>query len=146
MKAIYILGMVFGTGLGSTIKAMMVACILPFVWAMATKKLGGFKLKDNSQPRDFLSQLSGMAARANAAQANSYESLPMFLAGVLLALYTFVPQIVVNGYAWAYVILRVLFGLCYIFDWVILRSITWMLSLACIFMLFIMSLKMVGAG
>lgn len=146
MKVVYLLGTVFGTGLASAIKAMAVACVLPFVWAILAKWLGGFKGNDNLNPRAFLATLDGLPARANAVQVNSFESLPMFLAGVFLAIYCFVPQTIVNGYAWAYVGLRIIYGVAYLYNWATLRSIIWGLSMVCIAMLFMMSLKMVGAS
>lgn len=132
-----------GTDLDSMIKAMVVACILPYVWAILAKKLGGFGTRHNQDPRAFLAQLEGMAARANAAQANSFEGLPMFLAGVWVASYCFVPQVLINGYAWGYVVLRVLFGVCYLANWAILRSVVWALSLACSLMLYVLAMRMV---
>ena len=66
------------------IKLMTIAfaCVLfmglfPYVAAGIAKK--GFENYDNSQPRAWLAQQSGFRARANAAQANLFESLPFFL-------------------------------------------------------------------
>lgn len=70
----------------SVITAMLVACLLPMVFAYVAKMLGGFNVKDNTNPREFLARQTGAAARANAAQQNSYESLPIFLAAVVTAL------------------------------------------------------------
>lgn len=142
MNIVYVLGTVFGTGLSSAIWAMLIAGLLPFGWAIVAKILGGFKAKDNLNPRAFLANLEGLPARANAVQANSFESLPLFLAGVLLAVYCFVPQVIINGYAWAYVGLRILFGLAYLANLAILRSIIWGLSMVCVLMLFVLSVKM----
>lgn len=144
MKIVYLLGTVFGTGLSSAIWAMLIAGLLPFGWAIVAKWLGGFKGKDNLNPRAFLANLEGLPARANAVQANSFEGLPLFLAGVLIAIHTFVPQVIVNGYAWAYVALRIIFGMAYLANLAVLRSIIWGLSMVCIVMLFVLSLKMVG--
>lgn len=142
MNIVYVLGTVFGTGLSSAIWAMLIAGLLPFVWAIVAKGLGGFKAKDNLNPRAFLANLQGLPARANAVQANSFESLPLFLAGVLIAVYSFVPQVIINGYAWAYVGLRILFGMAYLANLAILRSIIWGLSMVCVAMLFVLSVKM----
>jgi uncharacterized MAPEG superfamily protein len=69
----------------SGIWAMVVASLLPLVMALTAKAIGGFNLADNAHPRDFLQGTTGAAARANAAQQNSYETLPIFLAAVLVA-------------------------------------------------------------
>lgn len=132
---------VFGVTLVSTIWAMMAACFLPFVFTVVAKVVGGFKPADNKNPRAFLAKTNGKAARANAAQANSFETLPMFLAAVLLALYVFVPLPVINSVAWLYVLLRAGFGLAYLLDRSLLRSVLWALSMVCIFALFCYSLR-----
>ena len=126
----------------SVILAMVVASLLPFMFAFAAKVLGGFKSKDNQQPRAFLANLSGAAARANAAQQNSYETLPFFLATMVVALLFFVPLSIVSQLAWLYVILRVIYGLAYIANWSTFRSIIWMLGLACPLMLFYLAARL----
>lgn len=126
----------------TAIYAMMTACFLPFVFAIAAKTLGGFTTKDNADPRTFLANTIGAAARANAAQANSFESLPMFLAAVILAMMFFVPQQVVNNFAWMYVAIRIAYGIAYIMNLALFRSILWALSIACIVMLFYLSVRM----
>ena len=124
--------------------AMMVACILPFAWSAVAKMMGGFTNQDNSNPREFLANLTGLPARANAAQANSFETLPMFLAGVLVAMYCFVPQALVNTLAWLYVIIRVGYGVAYLLNLATLRSLLWALSMACIGLLFVFALRFVA--
>lgn len=126
----------------TAIYAMMTACFLPFVFAIAAKALGGFTAKDNANPRTFLANTTGAAARANAVQANSFESLPMFLAAVILAIMFFVPQQVVNNFAWMYVAIRIAYGVAYVLNLALFRSILWALSIACIVMLFYLSVRM----
>ena len=66
---------------------LFVACLLPYVLA----PIGGyFKAKqfgriDNKQPRVQSAQLEGIGARANAAQSNAWEALPVFAAAVFTA-------------------------------------------------------------
>ena len=126
----------------SVVLAMMVASLLPLVFAILAKVFGGFKSKDNANPRDFLGKQTGAAARANAAQQNSYETLPVFLAAVIVALLFFVPLSVVTQLAWLYVILRIIYGLAYIANWATFRSIIWSLSLACPMMLFYLAIRL----
>lgn len=144
MAVFYQLGTVFSNTLSSAIMAMMIACLMPFVWAIIAKMAGGFRPKDNANPRAFLANAKGVSARANAAQANSFESLPMFLAAVLIAIYCFVPQQVINGIAWVYVLIRAGFGVAYLANLPTLRSILWGLSMGCIVMLFVLAMKMVA--
>lgn len=126
----------------SVVLAMMVASLLPLVFAILAKVFGGFKSKDNASPREFLGKQTGAAARANAAQQNSYETLPVFLAAVIVALLFFVPLSVVTQLAWLYVILRIIYGLAYIANWATFRSIIWSLSLACPMMLFYLAIRL----
>ena len=126
----------------SVVLAMMVASLLPLVFAILAKLFGGFKSKDNANPREFWGKQTGAAARANAAQQNSYETLPVFLAAVIVALLFFVPLSVVTQLAWLYVILRIIYGLAYIANWATFRSIIWSLSLACPLMLFYLAIRL----
>jgi len=126
----------------SVVLAMMVASLLPLVFAILAKVFGGFKSKDNAHPREFLGKQTGAAARAHAAQLNSYETLPVFLAAVIVALLFFVPLSVVTQLAWLYVILRIIYGLAYIANWATFRSIIWSLSLACPLMLFYLAIRL----
>lgn len=122
--------------------SMMIASVLPLLFAILAKVLGGFGVADNSHPRDVVAKYTGRAARANAAQKNSYESLPIFLASVIVAMLFFVPQVVINYLAVMYVMLRVIYGIAYIVNLPTLRSIIWTLSMACCFMLFYLAIKM----
>ncbi len=121
---------------------IIIACLLPYVFTVIAKKAGGFKPVDNQNPRDFLSKTTGLSARANAVQQNSFESLPLFIASVLMAEYMVVPQIVVMTFGIAYIVLRVLYGICYLANLATLRSVIWMLSLLCPICLLIMVIKL----
>lgn len=116
---------------GSVVVAMVVASLLPVLWVAIGKMLAGFSGKDNAAPREFMAHATGAAARARAAEQNSYETLPLFLVAASLALVYFVPLSVVSALAWLYVLLRVLYGLAYIANWAFFRSAVWALGLAC---------------
>ena len=134
------LGLVSDTA-SSAIWAMVVASLLPLTMALTAKAIGGFNLADNAHPRDFLQGTTGAAARANAAQQNSYETLPVFLAAVLAAMLFFVPQIIVNTLAWLYVLIRIGFCVAYVTNLAMFRSILWGLSIACCLMLFYLAIR-----
>uniref|UniRef100_A5WHX4 Membrane protein-like protein n=1 Tax=Psychrobacter sp. (strain PRwf-1) TaxID=349106 RepID=A5WHX4_PSYWF len=127
---------------GVAIWTMIIASALPFIFTLLAKVLGGFGMADNAHPREVLATFSGKAARANAAQQNSFESLPIFLASIIVAMLFFVPQIVINYLAVLYIVLRVGYGIAYIVNLPTLRSIVWALSMACCFMLFYLALRM----
>ena len=65
-------------GISSIIYIILVACLLPYAFTVIAKFTGGFQPVDNQNPRDFLANTKGIAARANAVQQNSFESLPYF--------------------------------------------------------------------
>lgn len=121
---------------------ILIACLLPYVFAMIAKKTAGFKAKDNQHPRDFLAKTTGLAARANAAQQNSFESLPLFIAAILMAEYMVISQTVIMTFGMAYIVLRILYGICYLANWATLRSIVWLLSLLCPILLLILVIKL----
>lgn len=124
--------------------AMVVACFLPLVFTWIAKLSGGFKSKDNVEPRKFLDKLTGMPARARAVEQNSYESLPMFLVAVVVAMLFFVPQSIINNLAWLYVAIRIAYGIAYLLNLSLFRSILWALSMACVFILFWTTARMAG--
>ena len=121
---------------------ILIACLLPYVFAMFAKKTAGFKAKDNQHPRDFLAKTTGLAARANAAQQNSFESLPLFIAAILMAEYMVISQTVIMTFGMAYIVLRILYGICYLANWATLRSIVWLLSLLCPILLLVLVIKL----
>jgi uncharacterized MAPEG superfamily protein len=120
---------------------ILVACLLPIACAGIAKsrgfgrprREGGF---DNHNPRQWLADLQGWQARAHAAQLNSFEALPLFIAGVLVAERLDASQATVNGLAVAFVLLRVGFIAAYVADRANLRSVLWLLALICSLALF----------
>lgn len=115
---------------------ILIACVLPIVCAGIAKSRGFGKPRreggfDNHHPREWLARLEGWQARAHAAQLNSFEALPVFIAGVLVAQQHHAAQALVDGLALAFVLLRIGFIAAYVADRANLRSILWMLALAC---------------
>ena len=114
---------------------IVVAALLPIICAGIAK--GGMMGKrrsdggyDNHDPRYWLAQQTGFRARANAAQANSFEALPLFIAGVLIAQQTGARQGLVDALAVAFVVLRVIYVGLYVGDRDVARSVVWFLALA----------------
>lgn len=109
---------------------IIVAGLLPIVCAGIAKSNGFGKRRrdggfDNNNPRAWLASLSGWQARANAAQANSFEALPLFIAGVLAAQQMQAPQGRVDALAVAFVAVRLTFIGLYLADKASLRSLVW---------------------
>lgn len=124
---------------------ILVACLLPIV-CTAIAKWGSFGRPrsqggyDNHDPRAWLARQQGHRARANAAQANSFEALPVFIAGVLVAQLSGVAAGTVNALALAFVLLRVAYIALYVTDRAAARSIVWMLGLGVCVALFVLAL------
>ena len=115
------------------------ACLLfmglfPYVAAGIAKK--GFEGYDNAMPRQWLSKQIGFRARANAAQANLFESLPLFFAAVIIAHIANAPQARIDLLALGFVAARVAYLICYVANWPTARSIVWLLGLISVVTLF----------
>jgi uncharacterized MAPEG superfamily protein len=120
---------------------ILVACLLPIACAGIAKSRGFGKRRrdggfDNHNPRLWLDGLQGWQARAHAAQLNSFEALPIFIAGVLIAQRLGASQLIVDGLAVAFVLLRVGYVGAYLADRASVRSLLWGLALACCVALF----------
>jgi uncharacterized MAPEG superfamily protein len=116
---------------------ILIAGLLPIVCAGIAK--WGMKNFDNHQPRLWLAQLQGFRARANAAQANSFEAFPLFAMGMALALYTHVPTAQIVQCGWFFIAMRVLYIYCYVADHATMRSIVWALGLAAVLRLYVLA-------
>ena len=115
------------------------ACLLfmglfPYVAAGIAKK--GFENFDNSMPRQWLAQQTGFRARANAAQANLFESLPLFFAAVIIASINHAPQATIDLLAIGFVMARIAFLICYLANWPTTRTIVWIAGLICVIAIF----------
>ena len=108
--------------------------IFPYVAAGIAKK--GFENYDNSMPRQWLAKQTGFRARANAAQANLFESLPLFFAAVIIASIYNVPQTRIDLLALGFVAARIAFLICYLANWPTTRSIVWLIGLICVIAIF----------
>ncbi|MGE8685011.1 MAG: MAPEG family protein [Acinetobacter sp.] len=118
------------------------ACLLPYAFTFIAKKAAGFKLSDNQNPREVLARSTGLASRANAVQQNSFESLPLFIAAILMAEYMVIQQQFIMTFGIAYLVLRVIYGMCYLANWATLRSIIWTLSMLCPICLLLLVIKL----
>jgi uncharacterized MAPEG superfamily protein len=109
--------------------------VLPIVCAGLAKSRGFGKRRrdggfDNHQPREWLARLDGWQARANAAQANSWEALPVFIAGLLVASQHQAAQGTVDLLALGFLVSRLVYIALYLADQASLRSLLWMAGLA----------------
>jgi uncharacterized MAPEG superfamily protein len=91
---------------------------------------------DNNQPREWLAKQTGLRARANAAQANTFESLPFFYVAIALAMILEAPQARIDVLATGYVLARIAYIVCYLMNWANLRTLVWLMGFACTVALF----------
>lgn len=109
---------------------IVIACLLPIACTGIAKAgmfgkpraKGGY---DNHDPRAWLARQTGYRARANAAQANSFEALPLFIAGVLVAQQMQAPQGRVDLLALSFILLRLIYIWAYLADRQLARSVVW---------------------
>lgn len=115
---------------------ILIACLLPIACAGVAKWRGFGKRRreggyDNHDPRAWLSRQQGLQARANAAQHNSFEALPLFIAGVLIAEQAGAAQDTVDAFALTFVALRLAYVGAYLADKANLRSALWICGVIC---------------
>jgi len=122
---------------------LLLACLLPLgcTWLAKSKGFGkrrrdgGF---DNHRPREWLANLSGWQARANSAQANSWEALPIFMSGLFVAHQHQASQATVDALAMGFIAARLGFIGLYLADLASLRSVVWAAGLAaCVALFFV---------
>jgi len=119
---------------------VLIAILLPYVCTWVAKISGGFRLKDNHDPRDFLDSLEGFGRRAHAAQLNSFEVTPAFAAAVIVAHLAGNAELVtINVMAVLFITSRLLYIICYLADWATLRSLMWFVGMALIVSFFVVS-------
>jgi hypothetical protein len=113
---------------------VLIMGLLPYIATGIAKK--GFNGYDNSQPREWLAKQTGFRARANAAQANLFESLPFFFSAVIIASIAHAPQDRIDTLAMGFVLARIAYLVSYIANWPSIRSIVWLIGIICVVMLF----------
>lgn len=113
---------------------ILIMGLLPYVATGIAKK--GFESYDNSMPRQWLAKQDGFRARANAAQANLFESLPLFFAAVIIAQIAHAPQFRIDVLAIGFVIARIVYLVCYVANWPTTRSIVWLAGMVCVVSIF----------
>ena len=124
------------------IMIILIACLLPYVFSLIARISSGYNSKIHGNPRDHVNNATGLAARANAVQKNSFEGLPLFLVSVLIADYLVVPDQIIIRLGIAYIIFRLIYGLCYLMAWNSLRSISWMLGMLCPIILLLICIRL----
>jgi uncharacterized MAPEG superfamily protein len=114
---------------------VLVASLMPLLWTAVAKFSGpGF---NNRAPREFQARLTGFRARAHWAHQNSFEAFPPFAAAVIIAHLAGVAQERIDLLALAFIALRLVYGVLYLADQALLRSIAWTAAVGCVIALFV---------
>ena len=119
---------------------ILIAICLPYLCIGIAKVRGGYGLRHNHDPRGFLDSLEGLGKRAYAAQLNSFEVTPAFAAAVIVAHLAGNAELVtINVLSVLFITSRLLFIICYLADWAILRSLVWFVGAGLIVSFFVVS-------
>ena len=113
---------------------LLISAILPIGCAGLAKagmfgkprREGGY---DNENPRAWLAAQKDWRARANAAQANTFEALPFFFAAVIIAHQLQASQVRLDVFAFVFVVLRIAYVMMYVADMAKSRSVIWFFAL-----------------
>lgn len=117
---------------------VLIMIIFPYIFTVLAKSGGGY---NNHTPREYLEKLTGWRRRAHYVQLNTFEAAPAFGLAVIIAHLTHAHQMTLDNLAIAFVISRAVYGLCYLADKSILRSLAWTAGFACIIWLFVIAYK-----
>ena len=113
--------------------SLLLVALLPLIWAVVAKAGAPY---DNRRPRDVLSRASGHRQRANWAQQNAWEALPVYAVAVMAAWLMQVPEDEMNLAAAVFVAARVAHGVLYVADKASLRSLAWLVGMLVVVFLF----------
>jgi uncharacterized MAPEG superfamily protein len=113
---------------------VLIAVLLPYACTYLAKYSGFGKPRskggyDNVEPRAWLAKQQGFNARANAAEANTFEALPFFIGAVIIAHQLGAPQTRVDILAVLFVTLRIIYVAMYVAGLSMARSAIWALAL-----------------
>jgi uncharacterized MAPEG superfamily protein len=120
------------------LRCLLIATFLPFIWVVAGHvfRYRQFGAIDNSHPRVQQAQLTGIGARALAAQQNAWEALAMFTPAVLIAHLTGATTGHASVASVLFVAARVAHGCFYLADLGSMRSLSWSVGAAAVIWLF----------
>ena len=122
-------------------QCLAVVSLLPYVcsWTSGYFRYRQFGRIDNKNPRRQQAALEGIGARAQAAQANAWEALPLFTAAVVVAHLSGADPQRASLLSVGFVATRLLHPVLYLADLDLLRSLVFVAGLACVVGLFVIS-------
>lgn len=115
---------------------VLAAALTPYIFTLIAKSAPKY---NNHAPREFLEKQQGHHKRAHWAQLNGFEAFPPFAAAVIIATIANANQDNLDLLAMSFVGFRIAYGIAYIADKAMLRSLLWMLGLACVIGIFVIA-------
>lgn len=115
----------FGCILVAALLPILCAAIAKYGMVGKSRQAGGY---DNHNPRAWLATQGDWRARANAAQANSFEALPFFIGAVIIAHQLGAAQGALDILAFVFIFLRLMYIMMYLADAALARSGVWTLA------------------
>ena len=112
----------------TTAEWMLLAAVILYLMTLAPLKPIGHRRFDNRNPRDPAFYRPGVESRALGAHLNGVETFPFFAAAVVLAEFHRQPQAWIDALAVAFVAIRGLYVLAYLFDRPTTRTLIWNLG------------------
>ena len=120
---------------------LLIATFLPFLWVITGHvcRYRQFGNIDNNHPRLQQAQLTGVGARAMAAQKNAWEALAMFTPAVLIAHLNGATAGRAATASILFIAARGAHGCFYLTDLSALRSLIWMIGVGAVIWLFVLA-------
>jgi uncharacterized MAPEG superfamily protein len=117
---------------------VLIAGLMPYLWTTVAKVTG--PRYDNRNVRAWQARLEGLPWRAHAAHLNSFEAFPFFAAAVLAAIVAHADMQRVAMLSIAFVVARFVYGVVYLWDIPVLRSLIWFAALGSAIAIFVLSI------
>ena len=121
---------------------VLIAGLMPYLWTAVAKTAGA--RYDNRDVRGWQARLTGLPHRATAAHLNSFEAFPLFAVAVLAAYLARADAQRTMQLAIAFVALRLVYGVVYLLDIAVLRSLVWFAAIGCAVAIFLGALKAIS--
>jgi len=120
---------------------LLIATFMPLAWHCAGTvfRYRQFGAIDNDHPRLQQAQLTGIGARALAAQQNSWEALAMFTPAVLTAQFNGVTAGHAVTASILFIAARLAYGCFYLVGLSSLRTLSWIIGTGAVIWLFVLA-------
>lgn len=117
---------------------LFIVLFLPYIWTLVPRfPWPTYNFETNLAPRLWAESLTGWRQRAYWAHLNAFEAIVPFLAAVVIAHQVGVQQSTIDGFAIAYLVLRIAHGFAYLANLGVIRTLLFGSSWVCWIGLFV---------